>query len=635
MPPNSRSYLLFLALFAFSSFAFADSSVSNDDELVPILLVPGVGGSVLNFEDSQGGVSRAWINLYYQETKVKDYLWGFFNEETWTLEPFDNSSRVYSPDTGFGLDSIRNLDPSLFWPIASLTTYFDRLIFNLVKRGYVPGQTLFGMPYDWRQTNNGKNSARFVEFAQNISQKTGKRISVISHSMGGLVVRDAMIRFPAQFEASVSRWAAVAAPFQGGAGKILSEFLSGYNLGNPLVKPETARQLAISTPTVYELLPNPVFPWVYRPFVKANINGSEKVYYASSRIHDEHSVYDLFVGALQDNTISTGKDVRPLPFNEILLAVTNEVQQQWVQAVLPTSIEFLNLYSLGLETPVGVTFSGAHNHPKDLLTAKFSFNLGDGDYTVPCESAAQDGFETTNFNVMREHVQCPHMDCIFDPVVLEYITCFLKLPQCNPSYTVKLAESKARYAWSRKSDPSSRDFFVTENDCKPPSFVPKSATNSATNSATSQPHPDLKRGAEIDPVEESRLVEEIVTLGSQVGDPKLLDAILLDELSRFQTHVFGGQVQRKTLRSPQEVQTLFGIDDEEQMKKVERIRQAFRKKLIMRQQALGHTSLLQSKLAKERTPTAEDEEFEKYMTEYSSLDHMLKEAAKSGSAPAI
>ena len=95
----------------------------------------------------------------------------------------------------------------------------------------------------------------------------GRKITLVSHSMGALVVRCLMQTRPQVLESGVERWVAIAAPYQGAGAKILLEFLQGYNLGNIVIDAEDAKVLSLESPAVYELLPQEHFPWVLAPYI--------------------------------------------------------------------------------------------------------------------------------------------------------------------------------------------------------------------------------------------------------------------------------------------------------------------------------------------------------------------------------
>jgi hypothetical protein len=119
--------------------------------VTPVVLVPGIGGSVMA-EASSGLL--VWIRLYEATYYFQRYMWGRYNETTRTMDPVTKASPSVGPVTsGFGLDGIRNLDPTVHWPIYNYVTYFDTIISTLESQGWLHGKTLFGAPWDWRQVS--------------------------------------------------------------------------------------------------------------------------------------------------------------------------------------------------------------------------------------------------------------------------------------------------------------------------------------------------------------------------------------------------------------------------------------------------------------------------------------------------
>ncbi len=62
----------------------------------------------------------------------------------------------------------------------------------LVSIGYVPGKTLFGYPYDWRgfESSDGETFAGDLSsYIFSVSARTKSNVTVITHSMGGLLMR--------------------------------------------------------------------------------------------------------------------------------------------------------------------------------------------------------------------------------------------------------------------------------------------------------------------------------------------------------------------------------------------------------------------------------------------------------------
>ncbi len=66
---------------------------------------------------------------------------------------------------------------------------YDDLKNALINNGYVPGQTLFDFPYDWRFDNRLTAVALRDKISEIKSISKCQKVNVIAHSMGGLVVR--------------------------------------------------------------------------------------------------------------------------------------------------------------------------------------------------------------------------------------------------------------------------------------------------------------------------------------------------------------------------------------------------------------------------------------------------------------
>eukprot|EP00742_Colponemidia_sp_Colp-10_P004822 GILJ01005147.1.p1 GENE.GILJ01005147.1~~GILJ01005147.1.p1 ORF type:complete len:516 (+),score=87.81 GILJ01005147.1:492-2039(+) len=389
----------------------------------PVVLVPGVGGTILNFRDNNLQTSgRLWVTMRGQDQLFSQYLWGKYDKDLDVMKPYYDHVEVTIPTENFGLAAISNLDPDADWPVSTYTAYFERLINRLKTFGYVPGKTLFAAPYDWRQSNAcEENLHRLRTAIETAFNATQKKVSLISHSMGGLLVRSYLHKYNDEFNRYVEQWATVATPFQGAGGKVLNEFLTGYNLGNRLLKPETARALCINSPPVYELLPNPLFNWSTAPYVKGCVNGTD--FNIDAVTGGGRDLAKLFSLSLRNYTVKHMSDEIAQPFNDLLFDLQLQRKQQWDTVKVSENIRFLNIYSKGKPTPIGVEFQKGVQSYQDLLFASVKYILGDGDETVPVESAAGDRFGDSS-NIHRVAVSCEHQGCVNAEDVIHYILCF-------------------------------------------------------------------------------------------------------------------------------------------------------------------------------------------------------------------
>ena len=114
----------------------------------PLLLIPGFAASILEAyhkSDLTKPLHRAYESYPDSNDRMKD-LW-IESCGSCNVPKQMNESLVILPSfRDFGLYAIDNLNPEG----NPDRLYFHDLIIHLKKLGYVPGETLFAFPYDWR-----------------------------------------------------------------------------------------------------------------------------------------------------------------------------------------------------------------------------------------------------------------------------------------------------------------------------------------------------------------------------------------------------------------------------------------------------------------------------------------------------
>ncbi|QDZ22171.1 lecithin:cholesterol acyltransferase [Chloropicon primus] len=170
----------------------------------PVILVPGIAGSQLEVrlnssyeaprwycrKGGTGGWTHVWFNL-------EDYVTAecVAKELHVNVDVVEGDRLRYSNAVGVevrpveGLAGIKCLDPHF----CELTAYFEPLIEFLESQGgYVLGETLFGAPYDFRMAGDGLTQLGYEEkltrLIEEIVQKQQRRVTLVAHSMGGMVV---------------------------------------------------------------------------------------------------------------------------------------------------------------------------------------------------------------------------------------------------------------------------------------------------------------------------------------------------------------------------------------------------------------------------------------------------------------
>ncbi|XP_038704944.1 phospholipase A(1) LCAT3 isoform X2 [Tripterygium wilfordii] len=291
-----------------------DYPKTQEDDLDPVLLVSGIGGSILHSKRNKYGFeTRVWVRLFLAELEFKKRVWSLYNPKTGYTEPLDDETEIVVPDDDYGLYAIDILDPSLLVKIIHLTDvyHFHDMIDMLVKCGYKKGTTLFGYGYDFRQSNRiDKLMEGLKEKLETAYNASGHRkVNIISHSMGGLLISCFMALHYDVFSKFVSKWICIACPFQGAPGCINDSLLTGLQFvegfkSNFFVSRWTMHQLLVECPSIYEMLPNSEFKWEKQPQVQVwrKLSNDEETSVKLESYGPSEST-TIFEGALRHNEL--------------------------------------------------------------------------------------------------------------------------------------------------------------------------------------------------------------------------------------------------------------------------------------------------------------------------------------------
>ncbi|KAI8524662.1 hypothetical protein RHMOL_Rhmol13G0165300 [Rhododendron molle] len=312
-----------------------------DPDLDPVLLVPGIAGSILKAVDDKGREERVWVRILSADYKCRTKLWSLFDPSTGKTVSLDPKSNISVPEDRDGLYAIDILDPDLVIG-RDCVYYFHDMIIEMIKWGFQEGKTLFGFGYDFRQSNRCQDTLQLLAAKMEtvFTASGGKKLTIITHSMGGLLVKCFMSLHSDIFEKYVKSWIAIAAPFQGAPGYVTSTFVNGMSF----------------------------------------VEGWEQNFFISKWSMHQLVKYD-------------GVDI-PLPFNLEILKWANETRKVLSSAKLPPQVKFYNVYGTNLETPHSVCY-GSEGAPvtdlQQLPSLLANYVCVDGDGTVPVESAKVDG----------------------------------------------------------------------------------------------------------------------------------------------------------------------------------------------------------------------------------------------------
>ncbi|XP_010276160.1 PREDICTED: lecithin-cholesterol acyltransferase-like 4 [Nelumbo nucifera] len=410
-------------------------------DLDPVLLVPGIAGSILNAEDDNGKTERVWVRLLAADYTFRTKLWSRFDPSTGETVSLDSKTRIVVPEDRYGLYAIDVLDPDMIIG-RECVYYFHDMIVEMIKWGFQEGKTLFGFGYDFRQSNRFQETMdRFTAKLESVYNASGgKKINIISHSMGGLLVKCFMCLHSDVFEKYVKNWIAIAAPFRGAPGYITSTFLNGMSFvegweQNFFISKWSMHQLLIECPSIYELMACPNFDWEAVPRLeiwrdKLDSDGNSTIMLES--YGPEESI-SIFKEALTSNMVNYDGVVIPLPFNTEILKWASETQSVLSCAKVPPQVKFYNIYGTNNDTPHTVCYGTEETPVKDFKELPFfkaKYICIDGDGTVPTESAMADGLDAE----ARVGVPGEHRGILCDRHVFRILKHWLKVGEPDPFY---------------------------------------------------------------------------------------------------------------------------------------------------------------------------------------------------------
>jgi len=189
---------------------------------MPIFLVPGLGGTRLKECNS---TRLVWLNapLYLDCTsKLIKILDVVYDPKEKTFE----SKNAVKPDREMGdLRAIANISD----PPTDICSQFDAMIRYFEKiSGYIPGENIFGVPYDWRLILDGEYWAHFTKQLIQLIEKQQDycptiKCIFIAMSMGGLVMTKFLSERDSEWKKNhVAKLITIGTPFGGSPRACLS-----------------------------------------------------------------------------------------------------------------------------------------------------------------------------------------------------------------------------------------------------------------------------------------------------------------------------------------------------------------------------------------------------------------------------
>ncbi|BAH46491.1 probable esterase [Brevibacillus brevis NBRC 100599] len=365
-----------------SGFTANSYSLYIGDRTIPVILIPGVGGSRLEVEQN-GKRSEIWLGLGDSLIGINDPK----HRRLLSLEPIKPNSIDVQP---VARDATIHPEKDDFYAIEylsyapflkELTEQYYSMVKELEKAGYKKHRTLFALPYDWRysSTKNAKLLKEKIDAA--LKASGANQVHLVAHSMGGLLVKETLLS-NVSYQRKVNRVVYMGTPFLGSP-RAYQALKHGYNFSIPWLDEETGKVISSYAPAVYELLPS-------------------KKYFESvgflKRSNIQYYTYDDF---LKDKNIRL--DYAPL------VRHGGQMHEKWDNKTI--NVPQYSIVGTGQVTLLGYFYDSFYNEWSPIL------DPGVGDGTVPYMSAnyAQKDMKK-RYYVKGEHAKLPTIPEVIDQV---------------------------------------------------------------------------------------------------------------------------------------------------------------------------------------------------------------------------
>ncbi len=203
----------------------------------PVLVVPGVLGTELSLSGE-----TLWLDLARTAREPGDRF----------MDPLAFGSDLLPSVPGVRTESV--IGSKLPVLGMSVFNYSSALIAELSSRGYREGTDLFLFPYDWRYGVARNASALAVRIAEILQATGARKVDIVAHSAGGLIVKRYAIEH--QTDARIGKAVLVGVP-NTGAPEALETLLDGSSFGVALLSDRQIKKIAGNMPMIYDLLPSP------------------------------------------------------------------------------------------------------------------------------------------------------------------------------------------------------------------------------------------------------------------------------------------------------------------------------------------------------------------------------------------
>lgn len=364
----------------------------------PVIFIPGIMGSRLRDPEKEWSMGRLFCGKGVWGYSALCSL-GFFANLELPLQPEGARDRLQVDGL---IDEVVVIDH--LWTIAG---YAETLRYLEEVGNLTPNETLFVLPYDWRQSNVEAATAldQLVPVWKKQVAKThlaGKKFVIVAHSMGGLIAKYYVNQLGG--DAEVERIVALGTPHLGAPLSLLAMgagALESINLANYIYDQDTIRRVTFSMPSMFEMLP-------------LELRGAA---------HDPEKVGPA--ADLDLTRVATWETYGLVPS---FPGVSSQQIREILQKRLTEAVNFRRAIQV---SKVPIDYIIGPHHPTvaglELSSQKAPVRReGYGDGTVPLESAAECRRENCLRTQHSEYVAMAHGDIHRDPDARERILDFIK-----------------------------------------------------------------------------------------------------------------------------------------------------------------------------------------------------------------
>ncbi|WP_432775458.1 esterase [Brevibacillus gelatini] len=410
---NPGSYIVKVMASKRSGFTPNSYKLDITAKTIPVILIPGIGGSRLIAEEN-GKTTEIWLGLGDSLIGINDpkhrRLLSLVPTKPNSVEvrPREAGVSIYPEPDNEGFSAIEYLSYSPLDPVRNLTEQYYSMVKELERIGYKKHRTLFAMPYDWRYSNT-KNAAELKKKIDLALERSGARqVHLVAHSMGGLLTRETLLA-NVSYQAKINRIIYMGTPFLGSP-RAYQAIKYGYDFSIPWMDEGTGKIISEYAPAVYELLPSKKY-FETAGFLRKNRN-------------DPYSYTEF----LQDKKIKL--DYAPL------VKQGGSLHEKWEKKTI--NVPQYSIIGTGQPTFLGYFFDAYHNE----WMPYYDKGLGDG--TVPYISAnyAQKDIKK-RYYVVGEHAKLPTI-----PAVMKQVTQLLKgIEETQPGLRNQAPGKSAEYLY--------------------------------------------------------------------------------------------------------------------------------------------------------------------------------------------